>query len=166
MSWWSNQEQWDSGACSTRRRENKRKVFAGKPEGKRPLGKPGADERISEQIFKKDYRSVDWIHLAQGRDQWLTLFNTKWTFGFHKMKETINFSRKSLPSWLSKSVKRDIHRQHCVTSCYHSSELLGVNTMHEHKFCSWSRMTEQTFVSVYHVHSVSIDNILVRICEV
>jgi hypothetical protein len=48
------------------------KVLAGKPEGKRPLGRP---RRRWEDEIRKDLREiglggVDWIRLAQDRDRW------------------------------------------------------------------------------------------------
>jgi hypothetical protein len=48
------------------------KVLAGKPEGKRPLGRP---RRRWEHGVRMDLReiglgSVDWIRLAQDRDRW------------------------------------------------------------------------------------------------
>jgi hypothetical protein len=50
----------------------------GKPEGKRPLGRP---RRRSVNNIKMDLReigwdSVDWIELAKDRDQWRALVNT------------------------------------------------------------------------------------------
>jgi hypothetical protein len=48
------------------------KVLVGKPEGKRPLGKP---RRRWEDGIRKDLREigfggVDWIRVAQDRDRW------------------------------------------------------------------------------------------------
>jgi hypothetical protein len=50
----------------------------GKPEGKRPLRRP---RRRWEDIIKMDVREIgwggmDWIDLAQDRDQWRALVNT------------------------------------------------------------------------------------------
>jgi hypothetical protein len=49
-----------------------------KPEGKRPLGRP---RRRWEDSIKTDLREIgwggmDWIDLAQYRDQWRALVNT------------------------------------------------------------------------------------------
>jgi len=51
------------------------RVLVGKPEGKRPLGRP---RRRWEDDIKMDLREVgcggmDWIDLAQDRDRWRTL---------------------------------------------------------------------------------------------
>jgi hypothetical protein len=49
------------------------KVLVGKPEGKRPLGRP---RRRWEDVIRMDLREsglgggVDWIRLAQDRDGW------------------------------------------------------------------------------------------------
>jgi hypothetical protein len=62
-------------------------VLVGKPEGKRPLGRP---RRRWEDNIKMDRQEVgvgcgDWIESAQDRDRWRALVSTvKKTFGFHK----------------------------------------------------------------------------------
>jgi hypothetical protein len=57
---------------------NAYRILVGKPEGKRPLGRP---RRRWVDNIKMDFREigwdgVDWIELAQDRDQWRTLVNT------------------------------------------------------------------------------------------
>ena len=57
------------------------RVLVGKPEGKRPLGKP---RRRWEDNIMMDFREVgrggDWMELAQGRDRWRALVNTVMNF--------------------------------------------------------------------------------------
>ena len=53
------------------------RVLVGKPEGKRPLGRP---RRRWEDNIKMDLKEVgcgglDWIELAQDRDSWRALVN-------------------------------------------------------------------------------------------
>jgi hypothetical protein len=53
-------------------------ILVGKPDGKRPLGR---SRRKWMSNIKMDLRGigcdgVDWIDLAQERDQWRTLVNT------------------------------------------------------------------------------------------
>jgi hypothetical protein len=56
------------------------RVLVGKPEGRRPLGRP---RRRWENIIKIDLKEVgwggggmDWINLAQDRDRWRAVVNT------------------------------------------------------------------------------------------
>ena len=54
------------------------RVLIGKPEGKRPLGRP---RRRWENSIKVDLQEVggvcgDWIELAQARDSWRALMGT------------------------------------------------------------------------------------------
>jgi hypothetical protein len=54
------------------------RVLVGRPEGKRPLGRP---RRRWEDNIKLDLREIgidgaDWIHLAQDRVQWRAYVNT------------------------------------------------------------------------------------------
>ena len=54
------------------------KVLMGKPEGKRPLGRP---RRRREDNIKMNLQEVgrgcgDWIELAQDRDRWRALVST------------------------------------------------------------------------------------------
>jgi hypothetical protein len=60
------------GACSTNgEKMNAYRILVGKPEGRRPLGRP---RRRREDSIKTDLREIgwggmDWIDLAQDRDQ-------------------------------------------------------------------------------------------------
>jgi hypothetical protein len=49
-----------------------------KPDGKIPLGIPRSrwEENIRLDYGEINWEIVDWIHLAQDRDQWLSLMNT------------------------------------------------------------------------------------------
>ena len=54
------------------------RVLAGKPEGKRPLGRP---RRRWEGNIKMDHQEVgggcaDWMELAQDRERWRVLVST------------------------------------------------------------------------------------------
>jgi hypothetical protein len=59
-------------------KRNAYRIFMGKPEGKRPLGTP---RRRRVDNFKIDLREIgwdgmDWIDMAQNRDQWMAFLNT------------------------------------------------------------------------------------------
>jgi hypothetical protein len=59
----------------------------GKPDGKRPLGKTIRRwvDNIKMDLRKIGWDGMDWIDLAQDREQRRALVNTVMTFGFHKM---------------------------------------------------------------------------------
>jgi hypothetical protein len=54
------------------------KYWWGKQEGKKPLGKPRRRWLNSNKMDLRElgWDGVDWIYLAQDRDQWRTLVNT------------------------------------------------------------------------------------------
>jgi hypothetical protein len=68
-----------SGACGAYGGgERVHRVLVGKPEGKRPLGRP---RRRWDDDIKMDIQEVggsfgDWMELAQDRDRWLALVST------------------------------------------------------------------------------------------
>jgi hypothetical protein len=53
-------------------------ILAGKPEGRRPLVRPGRrwDDNIKMDLGEIRFGDVDWIHLSQDRDRWRALVNT------------------------------------------------------------------------------------------
>jgi hypothetical protein len=48
------------------------KVLVGKPEGKRPLGRPRRrwEDGVGMDLGEIGLRGVDWIRLAQDKDMW------------------------------------------------------------------------------------------------
>jgi hypothetical protein len=57
---------------------NAYRILVGKPEGKRPLGRPRRRwvDNIKMDLMKIGWDGVDWIDMAQDRDQWRALVNT------------------------------------------------------------------------------------------
>jgi hypothetical protein len=53
------------------------KNFVVKPEGRRPLGMPRRSwTLIRMYVMETGWEVVNWIHLAQDKDQWRALVNT------------------------------------------------------------------------------------------
>jgi hypothetical protein len=66
-------------ACSTNgEKRNAYRILVGKPEGKRPLGRPSCRwaGNIKMDLRKIGWDGMNWIGLAQDRDQWRALVNT------------------------------------------------------------------------------------------
>jgi hypothetical protein len=65
--------------CSTNREKtNTYRILVGKPEGKRPLERPRRRwvDNIKMDLREIGWCGMDWIRLAQDRDQWRALVNT------------------------------------------------------------------------------------------
>jgi len=65
------------------------RVLMGKPEGKRPLGRP---RRRWEDNIKMDFQEVgrgcgEWMELAQDRDRWRALVSTVRNLRVPRMRE-------------------------------------------------------------------------------
>jgi hypothetical protein len=65
-------------ACSTNgEKRNAYRILVGMPEGKRPLGRPRRRfvDNIKTDLREIGWDGIDWIDLAQNRDQWRALVN-------------------------------------------------------------------------------------------
>jgi hypothetical protein len=74
----SRRMRWAGHVARMGEKRNACRILVGKPEGKRPLGRY---RRRWEDNIKMDLRDtglggMDWIDLAQDRDQWRALVNT------------------------------------------------------------------------------------------
>jgi hypothetical protein len=66
-------------ACSTNgEKRNAYRILVGNPEEKGPLGRPGHRwvDNIKIDLREIGWGGMDWIDLAQDRDQWRALVNT------------------------------------------------------------------------------------------
>jgi hypothetical protein len=54
-------------------------ILVGKPEGKRPHGRPRhrGEDNIRMYLREIGWEVVDWIHLVQDGDHWRTLMNLR-----------------------------------------------------------------------------------------
>ena len=87
------------------------RVLVGKPEGKRPLGRP---RRRWEDDIKTNLQEVgggceDWMELAQDRDRWRALVSTVMNLRVPEMRgiswlaaEPVSLSRRTLLHGVSK----------------------------------------------------------------
>ena len=78
----SRRMRWVGHVARMRQGRGVRRVLVGKPEGKRPLGRP---RRRCEDNINMDLQGVgwdfgDWMELAQDRDKWRALVSTVMNF--------------------------------------------------------------------------------------
>jgi hypothetical protein len=67
------------GTCSSNgEKKNAYSLLVGKPEGKRPLGRPRRMwvDNIKMDLGEVGWGDVDWIGLAQDRNRWRALVNS------------------------------------------------------------------------------------------
>jgi hypothetical protein len=59
-------------------KRNAYRILVGKPEGKKPLGRPRCrwEDNIKMDIREIGWGDMDWIRLAQYRNHWRALVNT------------------------------------------------------------------------------------------
>jgi hypothetical protein len=59
------------------KKRNAYRLWVGKPDGKRPLGRPRGRwvNNIKMDLLEIGWGGVDWIGLAQDRDRWRALVN-------------------------------------------------------------------------------------------
>jgi hypothetical protein len=59
-------------------KRNAYRIWVGKPEGRRPLGRPRRRwvDNIKMDLSEIGWDGVDWVDLAQDRDHWRALVNT------------------------------------------------------------------------------------------
>jgi hypothetical protein len=66
-------------------KRNAYRLFVGKPEGKRPLGRPRRRwvDNIKMDLGEVGWDDVDWIGLARDRNRWRALVNMVMNFCVH-----------------------------------------------------------------------------------
>jgi hypothetical protein len=59
-------------------KRNAYRFLMGKPEGKRPIGKPRRswEDNVRMDLSEIGWGGMDWVDLAEDRDQWRALVNT------------------------------------------------------------------------------------------
>jgi hypothetical protein len=69
---------WSGHVARMGEKRNAYRLLAGKPEGRRPLGRPRRRwvDNIRLELLEVGWGDVDWIGLAQDRDRWRALVNS------------------------------------------------------------------------------------------
>jgi hypothetical protein len=78
----SRRMRWARHVTCTGEKRNVYRILVGKPEGKRPLGRSRRrwEDNIRMDLRERGWGGMDWIDLAQDRDQWRALVNTVMNF--------------------------------------------------------------------------------------
>jgi hypothetical protein len=68
---------WAGRVARMGEKRNTYRVLVRKPEGRRPLERPRhrCDDSIKMDLSEIGWSGMDWIHVAQDRDQWRALVN-------------------------------------------------------------------------------------------
>ena len=98
----SRRKRWAGHVSGVEEMRGVYRLLVGKPEGKRPLGRP---RRRWEDNIKMDLQEVgrgcgDWMELAQDRDRWRALVST--VMNFRVPQNAGNFLISCKTSWLLK----------------------------------------------------------------
>jgi hypothetical protein len=78
----SRRMRWPGQVARMGEKRNAYRILVGKPEGKKPLGKPrrSCEDNIKIDVREIGWDGMDWIDLGQNRDQWRALVNTVMNF--------------------------------------------------------------------------------------
>jgi hypothetical protein len=79
----SRRLRWAGHVARMGERRSAYRVLLGKPEGRRPLGRPRRrwEDNIKMNLKRGWVGGIDWIDLAQHRDRWRALLNTVMNLG-------------------------------------------------------------------------------------
>jgi hypothetical protein len=79
----SRRMRWAGNVARMMEKRNECKLLVGKPEGKRPLGRPRRRwvDNIRMDLGEGGWGDVDWIGLAKDRNRWRALVNSVLNLG-------------------------------------------------------------------------------------
>jgi hypothetical protein len=74
---------WAGHVARVEEKKNAYRILVGKPEGKRPLGRPRhrCVDNVKIDLRETGWDDMDWINLVQDRDQWRALVNMVMNLG-------------------------------------------------------------------------------------
>jgi hypothetical protein len=74
----SRMMRWAGHVACVGKKRNACRIWVGKPERKRPLGRPRhwCKNNIKMDLMEIRWGGMDWIDVAEDRDQWKALVNT------------------------------------------------------------------------------------------
>jgi hypothetical protein len=74
----SRRMRWARHVARMEAKRNAYRILVGRPEGKRPLGRPRRRwvDNVKMDVREIGWGGMDWIDLAENRDQWRVLVNT------------------------------------------------------------------------------------------
>jgi hypothetical protein len=74
----SRRMRWAGNVAQMGERRNAYRILVGKPEGRRPLGRPRCRwvDNIKMDLREIGWDGMNWSDLVQDRDQWKALVNT------------------------------------------------------------------------------------------
>jgi len=107
----SRRMRWARHVARMEERRSVYRIFVGKPEGRRPLGRPkrGWENNIKMDLQEVGCGGIEWIELAQFRDRWRTIVSALMNFlvpknagNFLTSCEPVNFSRRTMLNAVSK----------------------------------------------------------------
>jgi hypothetical protein len=78
----SRRKRWAGHVARMGEKRNVYRLVVGKPEGKRPIGRPrhGWEDNIRMDLGEMGWGDVDWIDLAQDMNRWRALVNSVLNF--------------------------------------------------------------------------------------
>jgi hypothetical protein len=83
----SRRMRWAGHAARMRRKRGAYRVLVGRPEGRRPLGRPRHRWEDNIKMYLQELGwGMDWIELAQDRGRWRALVNAVMNLGVPKMR--------------------------------------------------------------------------------
>ncbi|KAJ4447853.1 hypothetical protein ANN_09861 [Periplaneta americana] len=95
---------------------NSYRVLVGRPEGKRPLGRPRRrwEDNIKIDLREVEYDDKDWINLAQDRDQWRAYVRTAMNLRSGRRKNDAETDQKEEKELVGSLAEKKLLTEECT----------------------------------------------------